>query len=112
LLHQGAIHHGRRGQPRRNPRALVGDKAYNSGAFRACLRRRHIRAVIPRFCSERRVARFDRAAYRERNRVERLINRLKQYRRIATRYEKCADNYLAMLQLGGALLWLKFANTP
>src|SRR4051794_14557953 len=49
---------------------------------------------------------FDRAAYRLRNRVERLINRLKQFRRIATRYEKRAANYLAMLIIGMILLWI------
>jgi transposase len=41
-----------------------------------------------------------------RNRVERLINRLKQYRRIAMRYEKLSENYLAMLHIGSTLLWL------
>ncbi|RMF68259.1 MAG: IS5/IS1182 family transposase, partial [Cyanobacteria bacterium J069] len=50
--------------------------------------------------------RFDRQAYRQRNRVERAINRLKQFRRIATRYEKRAENYLAMLTLASILLWL------
>ena len=50
--------------------------------------------------------RFDRAADRERNRVERLINRLKQHRRIATRYEKRALNYLAMIIIGFILLWI------
>jgi transposase len=49
---------------------------------------------------------FDRAAYRRRNRVERLINRLKQFRRIATRYEKRAANYLSMITVGMILLWL------
>src|SRR3954454_17857187 len=49
---------------------------------------------------------FDRAAYRLRNRVERLINSLKQFRRIATRYEKRAANYLAMLTIGMILLWI------
>ena len=49
---------------------------------------------------------FDRAAYRERHVVERLNNRLKQWRRIATRYEKRADNYLAMLTIATLLLWL------
>ena len=44
--------------------------------------------------------------YRQRNLVERTINRLKQFRRIATRYEKKAENYLAMLQIGSLLLWL------
>lgn len=53
-----------------------------------------------------RIALRQRAAYRERNRVERLIGRLKQYRRVATRYEKRASSYLAMLTLAGLLLWL------
>jgi transposase len=45
--------------------------------------------------------------------VERLFNRLKQFRRIATRYEKCAANYLAMLHIGTILIWLQaFADTP
>lgn len=49
---------------------------------------------------------FDRAVYRERNRVERLINRLKQFRRVATRYEKRAVNYLAMVTIAAIRLWL------
>ncbi len=49
---------------------------------------------------------FDREAYRARNRVERLFNRLKQFRRIATRYEKRAQNYLAMLHIAAITLWL------
>ncbi|OHV16279.1 IS5 family transposase [Methylorubrum extorquens] len=49
----------------------------------------------------------DFSTYRERNRVERLINWLKQYRRIVTRYEKRAANYLAMVTLGMTMLWLK-----
>jgi transposase len=49
---------------------------------------------------------FDCAAYRERNAVEWLINRLKQFRRIATRYEKRAADYLTMLTLAAILVWL------
>jgi transposase len=49
---------------------------------------------------------FDREAYRECNRVKRIINHLKQFRRGATRYEKLATNYLAMLTLAVTLLWL------
>ncbi len=49
---------------------------------------------------------FDRAAYRERNVVERLINRLKQFRRVATRYEKRAANYQGMVTVAAILLWL------
>ena len=105
LLERGAVKR-RRGRPRVRPQRVAGDKAYSSKKLRRYLRRRGIGAVIPRTAKERRAGRFDRAAYRERNRVERLINRLKQYRRIATRYEKRAANYAAMLTIGAILLWL------
>ena len=69
--------------------------------------------MIPTKKGQRRRPGFDRAAYRARNRVERLFNRLKQFRRIATRYEKRAVNYLAMLHIGAILIWLNaFADTP
>ncbi len=67
---------------------------------------RWVSAVIPRRQGQGRGRHFDRQAYRQRNRVERLINRLKQFRRIATRYEKRAVNYAAMLTIGMSLLWL------
>src|SRR5205807_190161 len=70
------------------------------------LGRRGIRAVIPTKKDERPNVRFDRAAYRERNVVERLINRLKAFRRVATRYEKRAANYLAMCTLAAIMIWL------
>jgi transposase len=62
--------------------------------------------VIPAKANERRDGRFDRAAYRERNRAERLINRLKQHRAIATRYEKLEVTYHALLTIACILLWL------
>jgi transposase len=62
--------------------------------------------MIPTKSNQHRQPRFDRAAYRRRNLIERLINRLKQFRRIATRYEKRALNYLAMVHIGMLLLWL------
>ncbi len=62
--------------------------------------------VIPRRRGEGSGYGFDREAYRERNRIERSINRLKQFRRIAVRYEKRAANYLAMLTIAAILLWL------
>ena len=49
---------------------------------------------------------FDKQAYRKRNVVERLMNRLKQFRRIATSYEKRATNYVGMLTLAAIVLWL------
>jgi transposase len=70
------------------------------------LRGRQIGVVIPTKATESPDASFDREAYRERNVVERLINRLKQWRRIATRYEKRGAIYLAMLTVATILLWL------
>ena len=106
LMEHGAVKRPGRGRPRIRPRRVAGDKAYSSGKVRRYLRRRGIRAVIPRKVNERRTGRFDRTADRERNRVERLINRLKQFRRVATRYEKLAISYLAMVTLAAILLWV------
>ena len=106
LLDQGAIRRPGRGRPRLRPRRLAGDKGYSSPTARGRLRQRNIRPVIPTKADQRRQPAFDGAAYRERNKVERLINHLKQSRRIATRYEKRAANYLTMLTLGMIRLWL------
>jgi transposase len=83
----------------------IRDKGYSSRKIRRYLRRRGIGTVIPRQKRERRT-RFDKAAYRRRHLVERLINRLKGFRRIATRYEKRAVNYLGMLTIAAIVLWL------
>ena len=79
-----------RGRPKQRPRYLLGDKAYDAEAIRRTLRRQHTTPVIPKRKNAK--PRFNRGLYRERNRIERLINRLKQFRRIATRYEKRAEN--------------------
>jgi len=106
LMEAGAIKRAGRGRPRLRPRRVSGDKGYSSQEVRGYLRRRRIGAVIPTRSNERRRPRFDRRAYRERNVVERLINRLKAFRRVATRYEKRAANYLAMCTLAAILIWL------
>ena len=106
VLDQGAIRRPGRGRPRLRPRRVAGDKGYSSPTARQRLRRRGLRPVIPTRSDQRRQPNFDRAAYRLRNRVERLINRLKQARRVATRYEKRGINYLAMIFIGFILLWL------
>jgi transposase len=106
LMRQGAVKRPGRGRPRIRPRRVVGDKGYGSRAIREGLRRRGIRATIPRKANERHRGRFDREAYRQRNRIERLINRLKQFRRVATRYEKRGAAYRAMVVIACILLWL------
>ena len=106
LLDRGAVKRVGRGRSRLRPRRLGADKGYSSRTVRRALRRRGMRAVIPRKRNQRPDGRFDRAAYRERNVVERLINRLKQYRRVATRYEKRAAHYQAMVTIAAIVLWL------
>jgi transposase len=106
LLARGAVRRPGRGRPRLRPRRVAGDKAFTGRPGRSFLRRRGVGAVIPTQKKERRRPGFDRDAYRRRNRVERLINRLTQFRRLATRYEKRAVNYAAMLTIGMSLLWL------
>jgi transposase len=105
LMETGAVKRRRRGRPRLRPARVAGDKGYSSRKIRCYLRRRGIGAVIPRQKRERRT-RFDKAAYRQRNLIERLINRLKGFRRIATRYEKRAIHYLGMLGIASLVLWL------
>jgi transposase len=112
LMESGAVKRTGGGRPKRRPGRVAGDKAYSSGKIRQYLRRHGIRMTIPRKQHEHRTGPFDRAIYRLRERVERLINRLKQNRRLATRYEKCAANYRAMWLIAATLLWLEFANTP
>ena len=104
LLEQGAVRRPGRGRPRVRPKRVVGDKGYTGRPNRAYCRRRGIRYTIPRKLNERRTGPFDRAIYRLRNRVERLINRLKQFRRLATRYEKRGENYHGMWIIAATLL--------
>lgn len=107
LLEVGAVKRPGRGRPRKRPTRVVADKGYSSRSFRATLKRRGIRITIPRKSNEEQRGRpLDTVAYRGRNHVERCFNRLKRYRRIATRYEKRALNYAAMLSIACLLLWL------
>lgn len=112
LLKQGAIRQAN-GRMRLRPKRVVGDKGYTSRKFRKHLRKRGIRYTIPRRNNEKRKGSFDKAIYRERNKVERLFSRLKEFRRIATRYEKRGVNYSAMLTIAAIFLWSQgFAYTP
>jgi transposase len=106
LMERGAVKRPGRGRPRIRPDRVSADKDYSSPPIRRYLKERKIGVVIPTKADEVPDPAFDREAYRDRNVVERLINRLKQWRRIATRYEKRAANYLAMLTLAAILLWL------
>jgi transposase len=102
----GTVNRRGPGRPKRRPQRLIGAKASSSRALRQYLRRHGSRLTIPRTRGEQRTGPFDRRLYRQRNNIERLINRLQQFRRIATRDEKRAANYLAMLSVATIILWL------
>ena len=106
LLSAGAVKRSGPGRPRLRPERIVGDKGYGGGPIRRFLTRRGIRFTIAKQRNYGRKGPFDKVIYRQRNRVERLINRFKQYRRLATRYEKRAVNFLAMWQIAAILMWL------
>lgn len=106
LIKGGKVQRLRRGRPKHCSRYLVGDKAYSSNEIRQQLHQTGTTPVIPNRSNQKRRGRFNRGLYQERNQVERLINRLKQYRRIAKSYEKYAANYLVMLIIGAIRLWL------
>ena len=89
------------------PRHVVADAAYDSDAIRERVRRAKARACIrPNPCRKRR-KRCDRRRYRHRNVVERFFGAVKRFRRVATRYEKKAENYLGFAWLAAVLVELK-----
>jgi transposase len=104
LLSSGAVQ--RFGRKHLRPKRIVADKGYCGKPVRDLLRRRGIRFTIPKRSNMCRKGPFDRAIYRQRNQIERTINRFKHFRRLATRYEKRAVNYLAMWQIAAILLAL------
>jgi transposase len=106
LLTAGEVKRQGRGRPRVRPHRVAGDKGYTGRRYRAFCRHRGIRHTIPRLNNERRSGPFDREMYRLRNRVERLFNRFKQYRSLATRYEKRAESYRALWVIAAIIFWL------
>lgn len=89
------------------PEALAGDKAYVAGYIFQWLDRLQIGNVIPNRKNEHKNPDFCKATYRSRNVVERLIGRLKHFRRIATRYDKTPNSYLSMIYLAFIRIMLK-----
>ncbi len=91
----------------RTPGAVLGDKGYDSDAFASRLQGRGIEVVIPPKKNRIHPREYDKVIYKERNKVERGINLLKQFRRVATRYEKRSRNFLGMVLLAGIMILLR-----
>ena len=87
------------------PKHLLGDKAYDSGELRGELDERGTKPVIPNRSNRKQPFSFCKRLYKLRWRIEGAFNRLKDFRRIATRYDRLARNYLASVCLVAALVW-------
>ena len=88
-------------------RGLIADKAYDCDALRTLLAVGRMEAVIPSKCNRKVPIPHDRFLYRSRNRIERCFNKLKHFRRIATRFDRRDAYFRAFLYLACALLWLR-----
>jgi putative transposase len=124
LMDQLRVPRASRGRPRTRPQAVLGDRAYSSRANRAHLRSRGICAVIPEKSTQsdhrrRRGSRggrpvgFDAQKYKTRNVIERSFNTIKNWRGLATRYDKLALTYRAAAILAAICAWLRhLRDTP
>jgi transposase len=86
---------------------LLADKGYDANALRASVSDRKAWANLPPKANRKDPIRFSPHLYRARNKIERFFNKIKQFRRIATRYDKLAENYLAALKLVAVRIWLR-----
>ena len=89
----------------KRPKRMLGDKAYDSAELRQELDERGTKPVIPNRCNRKQPFSFSKRLYKLRWRIENAFNRLKDFRRIATRYDRLARNYLASVCLVAALVW-------
>ena len=88
-------------------RRVLADKAYDSNALRATVAAMGAEAVIPCNPTRKRLIPYDFEAYKARNLVERCFNKLKHFRRIATRYDRRAVGFLSFIHLACAMLWMR-----
>jgi transposase len=84
---------------------LIADKAYDTNRLRELLADRDINAVIPSIRRRKPLIPHDAIAYRSRNLIERMYGRLKDFRRVATRYDKLARNFLASTIIAAITIW-------
>ena len=87
--------------------ALLADKGYDADYVVEAAHAVGAAAVIPPKSNRKIQREYDAELYKERNHIERLFNKMKHYRRIATRYDKTATSFLAFLYLAATLLWMK-----
>lgn len=86
---------------------MLADKSYDADRIRSLIEEQGATPNIPAKSNRKMEAVLQQKVYRQRNRIERFFSKLKHFRRIATRYDKLADNFLAMVQLTSMRLWLR-----
>ena len=87
--------------------AVLADKAYDSNTLRALIAEMGANAVIPSNRSRKAIIPHDTAVYKLRNRIERCFNRLKHFRRFATRYDRRTIHFTGFVHLAAAMIWLR-----
>jgi transposase len=93
------------------PRELLTDKGYDSDDLRAELYLQGSHPIIPWRSNRKQPGTLDQARYAKRNRIERMIGFLKQFRRVATRYDKTSASFLCFVQIAAIHRWLRFVHT-
>lgn len=88
-----------------NATILIGDKGYDSDEFRAALKAKGIASCIPPRSGRNHPATYSKTLYKQRHKVENAFNRLKDWRRIATRYDRCADLFFAAITIAAIVIW-------
>jgi putative transposase len=86
---------------------LIADKAFDADRFRAHLAERKMAAVIPSNANRARAIPYDRHLYKDRHLVELFINKIKHFRRVATRYDKTVASYASFVAVAGFMLWMR-----
>jgi len=89
---------------------LLADRAYDSDALRDTLAERGAKANIKPMPNRVNIPKFNRQLYKKRNLIERFFNKLKHFRAVATRFEKHDANYLALVKLASARIWMRFMS--
>ena len=98
--------------PEHRPKALRVDKGYDADAIRADLATRRVKVAIPGPSKPHDPDPVRPRLYKQRNRIERMIGRLKIYRALATRYDNLTECFLDMAQIAAIRLWLKYVTPP
>jgi putative transposase len=89
------------------PKVVIADRAYDADRFHDAILNKGARPVIPPRRHRRNPHAYDAVLYKERNRVERFFGKLKQFRRVATRYDKLLQNFMGFAMIAAILIWMK-----